>query len=275
MTKPLDARPTDRDRLPPGQVRTQKWPVLHYQSVPKVDLATWRFRVGGHVEHPFELTWEELLALPQQEVLCDMHCVTQWSRLDNTFRGVSVRDLLARAGVKPGAEDALVHGAEGYTTNLPVADLDRAENLVATHWNGEAPHRRAWGPGPAPCAAPLPLEECQVGDGDRHLSPRRAGVLGGEWLPYARRPLAGAALRPPRSGADAARTAQVRRGKATELTVALPFPCYAVTDLPRSARAPLQCGAVATSYQPTRMVDPRPTCGFFQRYVRRTQKRSR
>jgi DMSO/TMAO reductase YedYZ molybdopterin-dependent catalytic subunit len=137
MTDRIDARPTDRDRLPPGQVLTQKWPVLHYQHVPHVDLAAWRFKVAGHVEHPFELTWEELIALPQREVLCDMHCVTHWTRHDNTFRGVSVQELLKRAGVKPGAEDALVHGAEGYTTNLPVSDLDRPENLVATHWNGE------------------------------------------------------------------------------------------------------------------------------------------
>jgi|SRR5688572_26640146 DMSO/TMAO reductase YedYZ molybdopterin-dependent catalytic subunit len=137
MTDRIDARPTDRDRLPPGQVETKKWPVLHYQHVPKVDLATWRLEVTGNVERPLSIRWDELLAMPQRDVLCDMHCVTHWTRYDNIFRGVPVRDLLNLAGARAGSEGAMIHGAEGYTTNLPMTDLDRVENLVATHWNGE------------------------------------------------------------------------------------------------------------------------------------------
>ena len=137
MTDRLDARTTDKDRLPPGQILTQKWPVLHYQHVPRVDTGTWRLQVTGHVATPLSLTWAELLALPQRDVLCDMHCVTRWSRYDNIFRGVPVREILRLAGRKSDAEAAMIHGAEGYTTNLPMSDLDREENLIATHWNGE------------------------------------------------------------------------------------------------------------------------------------------
>ena len=137
MTDRLDARPTDRDRLPPGQILTQKWPVLHYQHVPRVDTATWRLTVSGEVETPLSLSWAELLALPQRDVLCDMHCVTRWSRYDNIFSGVPVREVLRLAGARPHAEGVMVHGAEGYTTNLPMSDLDREENLIATHWNRE------------------------------------------------------------------------------------------------------------------------------------------
>jgi DMSO/TMAO reductase YedYZ molybdopterin-dependent catalytic subunit len=137
MTDRLDARPIDKDRLPPGQVLTQKWPVLHYQHVPRVDVGTWRLEVTGHVETPLALTWDDLLALPQRDVLCDMHCVTRWSRYDNIFHGVPVREILRLAGRRQDAEGAMIHGAEGYTTNLPMADLDREENLIATHWNGE------------------------------------------------------------------------------------------------------------------------------------------
>lgn len=137
MTDRLDARTTDKDRLPPGQILTQKWPVLHYQHVPTIDLKTWRLRVTGHVDSPLALSWEELNALPQRDVLCDMHCVTRWSRYDNIFRGVPVREVLRAAGMRIDAEAAMIHGAEGYTTNLPMSDLDRDENLIATHWNGE------------------------------------------------------------------------------------------------------------------------------------------
>ncbi len=137
MPDAIDASPAERGRLPPGQIVTRKWPVLHYGTVPSVDLARWQFRLRGLVEHPLALTWDELLALPRRETACDMHCVTRWSRYDNVFEGVSVQALLAMAGVQRGARYALVHAEQGYTTNLPLADLDRAENLLALRHNGE------------------------------------------------------------------------------------------------------------------------------------------
>lgn len=126
-----------KDRIPPGQVVTTKWPVLHYGNVPQVDMQTWKFEVAGLVTRPYELTYEELLALPRKTVRCDMHCVTRWSRLDNDFEGVPVKLLLARAGVKPEAKYCLVLAEHGFTTNLPLTDLDRDENLIALKWNGE------------------------------------------------------------------------------------------------------------------------------------------
>src|SRR5438128_4752120 len=126
-----------KERVPPGQVATTKWPVLHYGDVPRVDTKTWTFAVSRLVERPFTLTYDELLALPRKTVVCDIHCVTRWSRLDNTFEGVPVQGLLARAGVRPAAKFCLVLAEQGFTTNLPLADLDRPENLIALKWGGE------------------------------------------------------------------------------------------------------------------------------------------
>ena len=137
MPDPIDLRPKDRARIPPGQVETKKWPVLHYSHVPHVDTATWRFRIWGDVEQPATIDWEQLARLPHADVLADMHCVTQWSRLDNTFAGVPVTALLQLAHPKATATHVMVHAEPDYTTNLPLADLDRPGNLVATHWNGE------------------------------------------------------------------------------------------------------------------------------------------
>ena len=138
MTGParVDAR-RDSGRIPPGQVETRKWPVLHAGRVPAVSLAAWRFDVGGLVERPLSLSWDDLLAMPRQDTLCDIHCVTRWSRLVNVFGGVPVRALLERAGVRAPARYVLVHAEEGFTTNLPLADLDRPANLLALSWNGE------------------------------------------------------------------------------------------------------------------------------------------
>jgi DMSO/TMAO reductase YedYZ molybdopterin-dependent catalytic subunit len=125
------------DRLPPGQILTKKWPVLHYGLVPPVDTATWTFEVSGLVERPYTITWDELLALPRVTVHCDIHCVTTWSRFDNTFEGVSVRLLLERAGVRPAAGYCLVNAEQDFTTNLPLADLDRPDNLIALSHDGD------------------------------------------------------------------------------------------------------------------------------------------
>ncbi|MGH7701823.1 MAG: sulfite oxidase-like oxidoreductase [Gemmatimonadales bacterium] len=135
MTSRIDARTADRTRLPPGQVMTQKWPVLHYGTVPRVDLGPWTFEVSGAVEHPFTLTWAELQALPRQETLCDIHCVTRWSRYDNLFEGVPLRLLLDRARVKPDCRYVLIHAEQGFTTNVPLEDLTREANLLALKHN--------------------------------------------------------------------------------------------------------------------------------------------
>jgi DMSO/TMAO reductase YedYZ molybdopterin-dependent catalytic subunit len=79
----------DPARVPPGQVVTQKWPVLHYGGVPRVNLATWSLQIVGLVDNRVSLSWEEFKQLPRTSVHCDIHCVTRWSRLDNTFEGPS------------------------------------------------------------------------------------------------------------------------------------------------------------------------------------------
>lgn len=125
------------DRIPAGQSRTRKWPVLHYGYVPDIDLARWRFEVKGLVNAPLRFTWEEFQALPRVKVFSDFHCVTRWSRLGNIWEGVSVRELLQRAGVKPEAKYVIAEGYDsGWTTNLPLADFDVEDALLADTHDG-------------------------------------------------------------------------------------------------------------------------------------------
>ncbi len=136
MADRVDARPTDRDRVPPGQYTTEKWPVLHYGAVPRVEAREWTLEVRGAVERPIRLTWNELMALPQREVVCDIHCVTQWSRLDNRFVGVPVSEILRRAEPEPDASHVLVHAPDGWSSNLPTGDLLREGVLLAHSHDG-------------------------------------------------------------------------------------------------------------------------------------------
>src|SRR2546423_4977740 len=88
-------------RLPPGQYLTERFPVLTYGRNPKFDLNAWSLSIWGEVEEPYSLRWDELLALPQITITTDIHCVTRWSKLDTTWTGVRVRDLLDRGRVRP------------------------------------------------------------------------------------------------------------------------------------------------------------------------------
>ena len=122
-TRTQETRPDGRVRLPPGQRLTEGWPVLHYGSIPKIDLATWELRVFGLVEQEVTLSWEQFMALPQSTDRSDIHCVTTWSRFDNDWAGVPFVDLQALARPLPEAQHVIFHSYGGYTTNVPLAEL--------------------------------------------------------------------------------------------------------------------------------------------------------
>lgn len=125
-------------RIPPGQARTRKWPVLHYGSVAHVARDDWRLEITGLVETPLSLTWKEFQELPRVRVFSDFHCVTRWSRLGNLWEGVSTRTVLERAGLRPEARFALPIGYDqGWTTNLPLADFLAEDALFADTHDGE------------------------------------------------------------------------------------------------------------------------------------------
>lgn len=130
---------TKRDqRIPPGQSKTVKWPVLDASGTPSIDMTKWRLEIFGLVGREVSLTWEEFEALPRAEVFSDFHCVTRWSKLDNTWTGVSVATLMELAGgAKPEAKFVSAHGYDsGWTTNLPLGDFLSEDALVATHHDG-------------------------------------------------------------------------------------------------------------------------------------------
>ena len=144
-------------RLPSGQSLTLKWPVLHYGSVPRFDPARWDFRLFGLVDKPVRLTWNEFSKLAQTHSKSDFHCVTRWSRFDNEWDGVAFKQILKLVQLKAEVKYVLVHAEQGFTANLPLADLNRDNVLFATHHDGQplsadhgyplrliVPHLYAW-----------------------------------------------------------------------------------------------------------------------------------
>ncbi|GAB7388836.1 sulfite oxidase-like oxidoreductase [Bacillaceae bacterium] len=125
------------DRVPPNQRVTEGFPVLHYGEVPTIRLEEWDFRIFGLVEEEKRLTWEDFMALPKTKVKNDIHCVTGWSKLDNEWEGVLVRDVMKLVNVKPEAKFVMVHAEGGWTTNLPLEDFLRETSIFAYKHNGE------------------------------------------------------------------------------------------------------------------------------------------
>lgn len=136
----------EAERLPPGQRLVTNWPVLDLGSQPRIDLKLWRLAIDGLVENPKNFSWEEFLALPQSEIVSDIHCVTAWSRYDNRWRGVRVRDLLPLVRPKAEAKFVLLRSFDTYTTNVPLSEFAAADVLLATHWEGVPLTREHGGP---------------------------------------------------------------------------------------------------------------------------------
>lgn len=138
--KRVTRRPeTVSDRVPPGQFVTDKFPVLHYGSVPRVDLSTWDFRVFGLVEKPLTLDWASFRALPETTIRRDIHCVTRWSKLDTSWSGVSWRTFLDVLDIhpKPEATHVMFHCEHGFTTNVSLEVLDDDDTMFAWHFDGK------------------------------------------------------------------------------------------------------------------------------------------
>lgn len=127
------------DRVPPGQYVTEKFPVLHYGSVPDYkDLQkSWDIRVWGEIEEPKRFTFDEFRALPTTEVRTDIHCVTRWSKLDTVWEGIPFRTFLEHIpALKPTAKHVMAHSEQGYTANIPLDVLMDDDVLLAYRFDG-------------------------------------------------------------------------------------------------------------------------------------------
>jgi DMSO/TMAO reductase YedYZ molybdopterin-dependent catalytic subunit len=170
---PQGSGPTNRHgmpQLPVGQHAVTNWPVLDLGDHPHVPLSDWTLEVGGLVENPFTVTWDEFLGLPQVEDVSDFHCVTTWSRYNNHWRGVQFRTIAELAIPKDEAQHVLCTGydvAPGtcvpYTTNLPLARALEDDVLLVHTWEG----------------APIPLEH---GGPCRMITPKLYAWKGTKWL---------------------------------------------------------------------------------------------
>jgi DMSO/TMAO reductase YedYZ molybdopterin-dependent catalytic subunit len=130
-----ESAPEQAGRVPPGQYVTPDFPVLSAGPTPHRPLESWTFSISGELDAPVQWTWDELRALPREDITTDIHCVTKWSKLDTHWQGVSLDTLLE--GVETSAEFVVAHSDGGYTTNLPLADVTGGKAWIAYGYEGE------------------------------------------------------------------------------------------------------------------------------------------
>lgn len=135
----LEEQMRAENRLPPGQRTTLKFPIIHIGQVPPFDPSRWQFKIWGAVANPVKFSWPEFQKLPRQKLKIDLHCVTQWSKFDTEWEGVSVRTLVENRIITPNpdATHVIQVAEKGYKTNLPLSIVLQDNFLLATHFNGE------------------------------------------------------------------------------------------------------------------------------------------
>jgi DMSO/TMAO reductase YedYZ molybdopterin-dependent catalytic subunit len=125
------------NRMPPGQSRTRKWPVLDAHGTPRIDLADWQFDVDGLVDNPQSWSLDEFMQLPAVKVFADFHCVTRWSRLDNIWSGLSTREFAKIVGLGEEAKFVVAYAYDsGWTTNMPIEYFLNEDSLFAWAHDG-------------------------------------------------------------------------------------------------------------------------------------------
>ncbi|MEO8696819.1 MAG: molybdopterin-dependent oxidoreductase [Acidimicrobiales bacterium] len=110
--------------------------------VPQIDPSNWMLKISGMVDHPLSITFDELIAMDMVEEPITMQCVSNEVGGDligtAMWRGVPLRDLLTRAGVRPEATQIVGRSADGFTAGFPTEKaLDGRSALVVVGMNGE------------------------------------------------------------------------------------------------------------------------------------------
>lgn len=140
LTRGFIGKPSAFDqsgRIPPGQHLVDDFPVLSAGPTPRVPVQDWSFTLKIGPRPVKRWTWTEFNVLPQTKISRDIHCVTKWSKLNTSWSGVLIDDLLADAGLEPPTSYSLAHSYDGYSTNVPVVDLVGGKAMVATHYDGK------------------------------------------------------------------------------------------------------------------------------------------
>jgi DMSO/TMAO reductase YedYZ molybdopterin-dependent catalytic subunit len=140
----LGRRREQNPALPPGQHEERGFPVLSAGPTPRIRLDDWRFTLTSEQGDARTWSWQDMLDLGPERIDTDLHCVTSWSKLGTTWRGVSLDKFLDAVDTDAPFLIAGCYG--GYTTNLPTDEVRGGKAWIAFEFDGEPLHPEHGGP---------------------------------------------------------------------------------------------------------------------------------
>lgn len=135
----------ESDRLPPGQYESKDFPVLSLGPTPIVTENDWSLKIFGLID-PVNLNFAEFKKLPSEEIKTNIHCVTKWSKFDTKWRGVSFDTIIKKFNLKNNANFLIAYSYDGYTTNIPLADISGGKAWVVFEYDGKPIPKEHGGP---------------------------------------------------------------------------------------------------------------------------------
>ncbi len=142
------AVPKKKGKLPPGQKPVPEMIAMPsiIDRYPLIMKRIWRLRVYGSVNNEMEWNWREFLRLGQKDYTVDFHCVTHWTKLGQSFRGIPFKEIVNVVRPKPEAKFVIFECVDGYTTNVPLQELLKNDSFVAVAMDGRDIEDRFGGP---------------------------------------------------------------------------------------------------------------------------------
>jgi len=109
---------------------------------PEVEATRWRLEIAGLVETPMTLAYNDIKSLPSVEQYATLCCISNevgGDLIGNAlWRGVRLKDLLQKAGLKPGIVDIVLRASDDYTDSIPLDRAMQDGTLLVYEMNGEA-----------------------------------------------------------------------------------------------------------------------------------------
>ncbi|MGM0882270.1 MAG: molybdopterin-dependent oxidoreductase [Bacillota bacterium] len=131
-------QPLPASAPPMGGGAIGQFRVYSVTPIPEFSNDNWSFTIDGLVENSFKWDWKQFVELKRTVQVSDFHCVTGWSVYKNTWEGIPLKELLKKAGVKPGAQTVKLYSGDGvYTDTLTLEQADMDDVMVAVMHDGK------------------------------------------------------------------------------------------------------------------------------------------
>ena len=101
----------------------------------RVDINAYRLKVGGLVDKPLSLAYDEVLARPAESRVIVVHCVEGWD-VKVLWEGVPLAALIDAAGAKASATTVIFRSIDGYSSSLSLSYIRQKNVLLAFKMNG-------------------------------------------------------------------------------------------------------------------------------------------